>query len=543
MSGQEEVWVPITVHLPLGFAKSWSPNKCAPVSFICGPYAIIMLAQLGNTVLVPVLPFLVKEYVSPSHVAKQYGILQSAMWIAQTLLSPMLGALSDSIGRRQVIFVSLLISMAGCVFLGYSTTFIQMLASRIITGAGFQIALFRAYFATTQPKEKRTGSFGLIGVIQGFSLFVGPTIGGLISAFGGKRMAAFGAAAAFATAALVCLIWKPDEDTVEVQLRRRASSTGLSGEALRDHEASRKTVAGVKFVKVSVDSGLVPGAEVTYYFGSLGKAVYKFWLLIAYLASHGVIPLLFLNFFYRFAFAAYKSNFAFLCHSALEFGPREVGFVLSAMGLGGIFVQGVLVRVVTTAVGEERTLLLAMASTALGFSALSYVKTVYHLAPALALVSIGYGLAVPCLSTLFSNVPMEQGIMQGIAGSIDRFGQSFGPILGGWLLDLVGQGWLMLCTGASLAVISSICLLFVGDGCLSWIKDSLFGKATAGYDPVGLDQSDNSVGLEMEMEPLDKEDELDHSPGAGREEGEVLNGFKVAPTLESMEGGNGYARA
>ena len=197
MSGQEEVWVPITVHLPLGFAKSWSPNKCAPVSFICGPYAIIMLAQLGNTVLVPVLPFLVKEYVSPSHVAQQYGILQSAMWIAQTLLSPMLGALSDSIGRRQVIFVSLLISMAGCVLLGYSTTFIQMLASRIITGAGFQIALFRAYFATTQPKEKRTGSFGLIGVIQGFSLFVGPTIGGLISAFGGKRMAAFGAAAAF----------------------------------------------------------------------------------------------------------------------------------------------------------------------------------------------------------------------------------------------------------------------------------------------------------------------------------------------------------
>ena len=47
----------------------------------------------------------------------------------------------------------------------------------------------------------------------------------------------------------------------------------------------------------------------------------------------------------------------------------------------------------------------------------------------------------------------------------------------------------------------------------------------------------------MEMEPLDKEEELEHSPGAGREEGEVLNGFKVAPTLESMEGGNGYARA
>ena len=118
--------------------------------------------------------------------------------------------------------------------------------------------------------------------------------------------------------------------------------------------------------------------------------------------------------------------------------------------------QGVLVRFVVSRVGEERTLLIAMAATSLGFAALSYVHSVYELAPALALVSIGYGLSVPCLSTLFSNVPMEQGIMQGIAGSIDRFGQSFGPILGGWLLDLVGQGWLMLCTGTAAC---SKCLL------------------------------------------------------------------------------------
>ena len=59
--GQEEVWVPVTVHLPLGFAKAWNPNKCAPISLLCGPYVIILFAMLGNTLLVPVLPFLVKE--------------------------------------------------------------------------------------------------------------------------------------------------------------------------------------------------------------------------------------------------------------------------------------------------------------------------------------------------------------------------------------------------------------------------------------------------------------------------------------------------
>ena len=54
--GQEEVWVPVTVHLPLGFAKAWNPNKCAPISLLCGPYVIILFAMLGNTLLVPVLP-------------------------------------------------------------------------------------------------------------------------------------------------------------------------------------------------------------------------------------------------------------------------------------------------------------------------------------------------------------------------------------------------------------------------------------------------------------------------------------------------------
>jgi len=496
MPEQEEVWVPVTVHLPLGFAKAWNPNRCAPISFVCGPYAIILLAQLGNTVLVPVLPFLVKE---AGMGARAYGILQSSMWLSQTILSPLLGVLSDYIGRKSVILVGLLISGGGCALLGLSTGFNMMLLARIITGSGFQIALFRAYFADTQPKEKRTGSFGLIGVIQGFSLFMGPGIGGLVSAYGGKRMSALLAAALFCASGFICMCWRPDEDTVEAVLRRRASRAGLSGEALDKHDQSRKTVGGVKFIKVTVDGaggeeGDGGSTPLWAKCGAVGKSWHKAYILFAYLAKQGVFPLLFLNFFYRFAFAAYKSNFAFLCDEALDFGPKEVGFVLSGMGLGGIFVQGVLVRFVVSRIQEERTLVVAMASTSLGFAGLSYVTSVYTLVPCLAFVSIGYGLAIPCLSALFSHVAVEQGIMQGIAGSIDRFGQSFGPILGGWLLDLVGQAWLMLSTGATLAVISSVVLLFVGDGCVQWARESCMGAE--GYKQVGQTDADPD---ELEM--------------------------------------------
>ena len=103
--------------------------------------------------------------------------------------------------------------------------------------------------------------------------------------------------------------------------------------------------------------------------------------------------------------------------------------------------------------------------------------------PALTLIAIGYGLAVPCLTTLFSHVPVEQGIMQGIAGAIDRFGQAFGPIVGGSLLALLGEAGLMRFVGMGLAAISVLCLGFIGDGKIFRLLRSCFcgGRDTPEY--------------------------------------------------------------
>lgn len=302
-----------------------------------------MRAQLGNTVLVPVLPFLVRE-MGYSRFA--YGVLQSSMWMSQTILSPLLGALSDSLGRRSVIFVSLLISASGCLLLGLSSSFPLMLLARIITGSGFQIALFRAYFADTTPKEQRTGTFGLIGVTLNGALIVGPLLGGVVSEFsatylagqtslGGKRICALVAAALFLLGALVAAIWQPDETAVEAELRRKSSDVALLAKAEEGGEGegevegvsgggpwsgrgrSRTTVNGVKYVKVEVQTGSESRLERC---GACGRGLHKCWLLLLYLAQFSVYPLLTLNFFFRFAFAAYKSNFPYLCEEALDYG-------------------------------------------------------------------------------------------------------------------------------------------------------------------------------------------------------------------------------
>ncbi|KAL1500071.1 hypothetical protein AB1Y20_012746 [Prymnesium parvum] len=537
MASREDdtIWVPVTINLPMGLVKGWThtPN-CAPISIVFGPYSIILLAQTANTVLVPVLPFLVKD-VGASAIS--YGMLQSTLWTSQTVLAPVLGWLSDRLGRRPVICISLLISALGNALLAVSNSVGMMAAARIISGLGFQIALFRAYFAD-RPKEQRTGSFGLIGVVQGFALFGGPSIGGFASHWGGRRMAPWMAAALCLAAALITIMWHPIE---EVGVRRGASGE-LTGEALQKHQETHKEVNGVKLVKLDLAEGDTrseassqpSSAQHGWRAWRLCVCMRKTYKLSIWLGKHGLYPLLLLNFFFRFAFAAYKSVFAFFCMEALGYGTAEVGYLLSGMGLAGMGVQGVLVRIVVAACGEERTLAISMAATSLGFVALSMTTGLEMLIPALGIIAIGYGLAVPSLSTLFSLVPVEQGIMQGIAGAIDRFGQAFGPLVGGAALHLLGEAGLMRYTGLALALISSVCLLFIGDGCVSWIRNSCMRSLGGGYAPLDQSQGDIDQADELEMadvpdSPSKLSDIEAHSNGEINGSPQNMNGSQLQP--------------
>ena len=504
----DAIWVPVTLHLPLGLTKSFNPDNCAPVALICGPFSIILLAQTANTILVPVLPFLVTD-VGASVVS--YGLLQSTLWTSQTVLAPIQGWMSDRLGRRPVIIISLLFSAAGNALLAMSTTVATMMVARTISGLGFQIALFRAYFADTAEKKERTGRFGLIGVITNFALFAGPFLGGLVSRVFSRRAAAWLSAALCCLAALIAICWQPDEKRVEEATMQRSDSFQLKGEELAAYKSTHKTVDGVKLIKIDLNAGPPKPDQESgrrredrasaerFHDGCMawGPCRYfrKTWKFARWLAQYDLYPLLSLNFFFRFAFAAYKSVFAFFCMGVMNYGSDRVGYLLSAMGIAGIFVQGALVRVVVSRLGEEKTLFAAMAATAGGFILLSLARSLTLLVPALTFIAIGYGLCVPCITTLFSHVPVEQGLMQGIAGAIDRFGQAFGPVVGGSLLHLLGEASLMRWTGVALAAISLVCLAFIGDGWMSWLLASC--TPNAGYQQVSA------------LEAIDEEDEED----------------------------------
>jgi len=336
--GDDEIWVPITLHLPLGFAKAFNPTSCAPLELLVGPFSIIMLAQTANTVLVPVLPFLVKE-VGEGVVA--YGLLQSTLWTSQTVLAPLHGWLSDRCGRKPVIMITLLLSALGNAMLALASSIAMMMAARVVSGLGFQIALFRAYFADTAPREKRTGSFGLIGVVTSFSLFAGPAVGGFVSQFfGGGRSAAWLSCGLCVLGAMLCALWRPSEKPAP-PLASSASASRLEGADLERYEETHKTVGGVKMVKIDLTATRADGASeglespsgATAASGACAslfacgacRCLRKTYRFARWLAGYDLYPLLTLNFFFRFAFAAYKSIFAFFCIEMLGYGTAQVG--------------------------------------------------------------------------------------------------------------------------------------------------------------------------------------------------------------------------
>ena len=99
-----------------------------------------------------------------------YGALQSVLWTSQTFLSPVIGMASAYFGRRPPIIATLLCSALSNAGLAMADDLKQMALARLVGGLGFQMFLFRAYFADTAPKKQRAAKFGIIGVLQAWRI-------------------------------------------------------------------------------------------------------------------------------------------------------------------------------------------------------------------------------------------------------------------------------------------------------------------------------------------------------------------------------------
>ncbi|WP_374711176.1 MFS transporter [Roseiflexus sp.] len=162
--------------------------------------AILFLAVfvdlVGYGMIVPLLPFYVQR-VAPG--ATLVGILSGFYAMAQFLVGPMLGSLSDRFGRRPVLIACLSGTSLAYLLLAIADSLPLLVLALLIDGiTGGNLSIAQALIADSTTPDRRARGLGLIGAAFGLGLMVGPVIGGMLSLTNLSAPALVASALAFA---------------------------------------------------------------------------------------------------------------------------------------------------------------------------------------------------------------------------------------------------------------------------------------------------------------------------------------------------------
>ena len=144
----------------------------------------VLIDMLSIGIIIPVLPVLVGSFTgSQTDQAFWYGVVAFSFGFANFFGSPILGALSDSYGRRPVLLIGFCGLALSFFLIGLATSMTMLIIVRLVGGAmQANISVANAYVADITPPTERAKRFGLLGAMFGVGFILGPVMGGLLGA-------------------------------------------------------------------------------------------------------------------------------------------------------------------------------------------------------------------------------------------------------------------------------------------------------------------------------------------------------------------------
>lgn len=164
-------------------------------------YLVVFVDLFQLTFVFPFIPTIVTGFYrkddpgAKEEIAASVALLSSLAAIGEMLGSPILGLLSDKIGRRPVLLISTLGSAGSAALLAYSSTLPIAAAARIVNGlSGGTGGIANTYLVDVTTVEERPGYMSKLTAFVGIGLAVGPIVGGWLFALGGVEVACLSAA-------------------------------------------------------------------------------------------------------------------------------------------------------------------------------------------------------------------------------------------------------------------------------------------------------------------------------------------------------------
>lgn len=346
-------------------------------------WTTVALDLVGFGIVVPILGRYAERYGASG---LQVGLMFATFSVAQMIFAPVLGRISDRVGRKPVIIFSLVGTAVGSVVTGAAGALWVLFLGRAIDGAsGASVAVAQGAIADIAPPDQRARLIGMLGAAFGVGFVVGPALGGL-AALGGPHVPFYVAGALAGINAVAAYFrlpeTKPDTSHIETTRRRR---------------------------------------------GALTPSLQRF---------------AFVGFLSMLGFAGFESTFSLWGERIFDFTEGTASLVFVFVGISLVIVQGALIGPVTKKLGSRTLLRIGLSLVAIGLLLLSMTSSWALLFVALFLLSLGQGFSGPSGGALVAELaPVERrGEAIGYQQSTAAFGRIVGPVMAGALFDHIGVG-------------------------------------------------------------------------------------------------------
>ncbi|EEE35698.1 tetracycline resistance protein [Rhodobacteraceae bacterium KLH11] len=343
----------------------------------------LMIDAIGIGIVFPIMPDLMDRVGAgdTGQGALWGGVLMAAYAAALFLCGPVVGSVSDAVGRRPILIAALVMLALDYVIMALAGSFWLLLIGRTLAGlAGATYITATAYMADISAPEEKAANFGLIGAAFGIGFVLGPAIGGLAAEI--SISAPFWIAAILSACnALFGVFVLPE--SLPPEKRRPFGRRDLNP------------------FKSIFDAFRLPGLA---------------------------IPLLCILIF-EFANMVYPTLWAFWIREVFDWPTLYIGLSLAAYGILLAFVQGVLMPIFIRWIGDFRTLMLGMTSALIGMVGFAFTGSLVPLIIFLLLAALSD--LVPALMTAMASNQVDedrQGVVQGVIASLSSVAAVLSPL-------------------------------------------------------------------------------------------------------------------
>jgi DHA1 family tetracycline resistance protein-like MFS transporter len=357
-------------------------------------FLTVFIDLIGFGMVIPFLSFYAREYGASGTAV---GMVVGTYSIMQFFFAPVWGRMSDRIGRRPVILISLTASCIGYFLFAFSRGLTLLFLSRIIAGAGgANIGTAQAYIADKTTPENRAKGMGIIGAAFGMGFILGPPLSGVLSHVGRGQ--------------------------------------GMPGNLLPGIVAGSLSFLAltVAFFVLgeSKPPDLRPRSGVPPQFDK------RVW---GEMAAHGLLLSVMSSLFITLlAVAGMETSVTLHARDRFHFTQLDLAWFFLFMGVIVAGIQGGLIGKLAKRFGEKTLIAVGAASFTIGLALVPLVWRVPMLYVVAFLISIGQGLSYPSLTSLVTKASLanEHGSMLGLASGVGSLARFLGPILCGFLYDL-----------------------------------------------------------------------------------------------------------